>query len=91
MDKGDLAIDPRGLIFETYRMDGIRIEECRSVFLDWALGQAIGVDMNAALLELKGEYVATNPGHPMNEVIEEGLTRSAGPTGRKGGHSARTA
>lgn len=88
MNKGDLAIDPRGLIFESYRMDGIRIEECRSIFLDWALGQPIDVDMMAALEVLKGEYVAANPDHPMNLVIEEGLSRSAvAPTKRRGRRS----
>jgi len=35
--KGNLSIDPRGLIFESYRIDGITIEECRMIFLDWAL------------------------------------------------------
>ena len=90
MNKGDLDIDPRGLIFESYRMDGIRVEECRSIFLDWALGQAIGVDMNALLQVLKKEYVSKNPGHPMNEVIEEGLARSAEPVGRRGGRKRTT-
>ena len=35
--KGDLPIDPRGLIAEAYRMD-IGPEDCRTIFLDWALG-----------------------------------------------------
>ena len=30
--KGNLSIDPRGLIFESYRIDGITIEECRMIF-----------------------------------------------------------
>ncbi len=85
MKKGHLAVDPRGLIFESYRIDGIRVEECRSIFLDWALGQPLGADMAAALGILKAEYVDGNPDHPMSEVITEGLSRSASPTGRKGG------
>jgi hypothetical protein len=89
MNKGDLAIDPRGLIFESYRMDGIRIEECRSIFLDWALGQAIDVDMQAALKELEAEYVAANPDHPMNDVIAEGLKRSNVASGRRGGRKSK--
>ena len=35
--KGNLSIDPRGMIFESYRIDGITIEECRMIFLDWHL------------------------------------------------------
>ena len=35
--KGDLPIDPRGLIEEAYRME-LGPEDCRTVFLDWALG-----------------------------------------------------
>ena len=32
--KGNLSIDPRGLIFESYRIENITIEECRMIFLD---------------------------------------------------------
>ena len=30
-------LDPKGLIRESYRIEGITEGECRSVFLDWAL------------------------------------------------------
>ena len=36
MKKGD-ENDPKGLIFEAYRIDGITLPECRTIFLDWAL------------------------------------------------------
>lgn len=85
MNKGNMKVDPRGLIFESYRIDGIVVQECRSIFLDWALGQPIGVDMNAALEELRAEYVEQNPDHPMNEVILEGLSRTALKPKRRGG------
>jgi hypothetical protein len=29
--------DPKGLIFEAFRIDGITDAECRSIFVDWAL------------------------------------------------------
>ena len=29
--------DPKGLIADAYRIDGIDKAECRSIFLDWAL------------------------------------------------------
>ena len=38
--KGNLDIDPRGMIFESYNIEGISIEECRTIFLDWALETA---------------------------------------------------
>lgn len=89
MDKGNLAIDPRGLIFESYRIDGIVVEECRSIFLDWALGQPQDADMQQALSALMAEYGPANPDHPMTGVIAEGLARSARPGGRRGGRLAR--
>ena len=30
-------LDKKGLVYEAYRIDGIVAEECRSIFLDWAL------------------------------------------------------
>ncbi len=89
MNKGDLAIDPRGLIFESYRMDGITDGECRTIFLDWALGQPQGSDMTAALETLKAEYGIPQPDHPMSRIIEEGLSRAAAPAKRRGGRSRR--
>jgi len=89
MDKGNLAIDPRGLIFESYRMEGIRIEECRSIFLDWALGVASDTDMRAALFALRDEYALNHPDHPMSAIINEGLTRSEAKKGRRRGRASR--
>ena len=86
MDKGKLEIDPRGLIFESYRIDGIRIEECRSIFLDWALGVPMGDDLQAALRELKAVYADKAPDHPMSAIIRDGLQK-ASPTGRRRGRS----
>ncbi len=89
MDKGNLAVDPRGLIFEAYRIDGITAAECRSIFLDWALGVPAQVDMQAALNELRAEYIHANPSHPMNAVITEGLDKSAASPKRRGGRGGR--
>lgn len=75
MSKGDLDVDPRGLIFEAYRME-LGPEDCRSIFLDWALGleEGAGPAEVAILLEC---YGAANPGHPMTAVLREGLERPA--------------
>jgi len=89
MDKGNLAVDPRGMIFEAYRIDGITVAECRSIFLDWALGVPAQVDMRAALQELSAEYIRANRDHPMNAVIIEGLDKSAETPTRRGGRGGR--
>lgn len=83
MEKGNLVIDPRGLIFESFRIDGIRIEECRSIFLDWALGVPADGDMKAALETLQTEYAPKFPDHPMIAIIAEGLERAARAPGRR--------
>ena len=87
--KGGLEIDPRGLIYEAYRMD-IGAEECRSIFLDWALGTQLGADMRAMLQELLDAYAKDAPDHAMTAVLREGLEKANRPVGRRGGRS-RTA
>ena len=42
------ALDPRGLIRESYRIEGITEAECRSIFMDWALGTPVDADQAAA-------------------------------------------
>ena len=86
--KGD-ENDPKGLIFEAYRIDGIVKSECRSIFLDWALSLPMEQDTGRALRSLIAEYAEANPGHPMNEVMNEGLPRLATPR-RRGGWRSRT-
>jgi len=90
VDKGDLSIDPRGLIFESYRIEGITQAECRSIFLDWALGTEQGADMPGMLNTLLAEYGA-QADHPMTAVIKEGLSReqSAAAPKRRGGAMGR--
>jgi hypothetical protein len=83
--KGD-ATDPKGLINDAYSIEGITAGECRSIFLDWALSVPQGVDMTALIGALLARHVAQ--GHPMTEVLREGLEKS-GRTGRRGGRRAR--
>lgn len=88
--KGGLAVDPRGLIYEAYRME-IGPEEARAIFFDWAMGLPgpVGEGEIRALLEA---YAARYPAHPMTAVLSEGLARptsrrtrgSAGRTGPSG-------
>jgi len=89
MNKGNLDIDPRGLIFESYRIDGLGIEEARSIFLDWAMERA-GDDMRPQLECLLAEYGEAHPDHPMTKVITEGLDAPSKPK-RRGGRLGRKA
>lgn len=81
------AADPKGLIRESYRIEGIGLEECRSIFLDWALSLAPGVDAPEAMRVVLASYGIA--GHPMNAVLTEGLTRTPDGPGRRGGRAAR--
>ncbi|SFS08484.1 hypothetical protein SAMN05444714_1024 [Yoonia litorea] len=81
--------DPRGLIREAFRMDGIREAECRSIFLDWALGLPMAVDNHAAIRSLIATYQGTVPAdHPMLQVLTAALEGEATPR-RRGGRRAR--
>lgn len=85
--KGDLH-DPKGLIEEAYKIEGITKSECRSIFLDWALSLPVEQDTGQTLRHLSTRYEAEHPGHPMNAVIHEGLTGMAAPR-RRGGWRSR--
>ena len=57
----ELAVaDPKGLVRESYRIDGITLGECRSIFLDWALSLVTGQDVPTAINRLIAEYCAGN-------------------------------
>lgn len=80
--------DPKGLVRESYRIDGITLAECRSVFLDWALSLPAGQSPGPALTVLMQTYGAKAPGHPMTQVLHEGAAPAA-PPARRGGHAGR--
>ncbi|MFQ3184655.1 MAG: hypothetical protein ACI9RO_001480 [Alteromonas macleodii] len=85
MAKGD-ALDPKGLIEESYNIDGIVEPECRSIFLDWALSfQGVPVVGIAALLARHCNEAAD---HPMTVTLRAGLITPQ-PAMRRGGRSAR--
>lgn len=83
-------IDPKALIREAYRIEGIGPEECRSVFLDWALSLPVGADAHKAAAALVARYGVDAPDHPMTHVLRDADTRVTGPK-RRGGRSARVA
>ncbi|WP_347313319.1 hypothetical protein [Defluviimonas sp. SAOS-178_SWC] len=87
----DLTVaDPKGLIRESYAIEGISLGECRSIFLDWALSLAAGTDTREALRVLISHYPPGALGHPMNGVLTAGLAAPPKPA-RRGGRAARIA
>lgn len=88
MPRRDDLADPRGLIHESYRIEGIGEPECRSIFLDWAIGVPVGEDSTRLVRKLLGQYGAEFPDHPMTEVLRAALDAPARPA-RRGGASGR--
>ncbi|MCE5974577.1 hypothetical protein LZA78_13900 [Sinirhodobacter sp. WL0062] len=80
--------DPKGLIRESYRIEGITLSECRSIFMDWALSLAPGLEPFDAMRTVLATYGA-DAEHPMSKVLTEGLTHPPGGAGRRGGRAAR--
>lgn len=74
----DDATDPRGLIREAFRIEGITEPDCRSIFLDWALGHGAGADHRAMIETLLAQYADEPEDHPMRQVLLEGLNRRSG-------------
>jgi len=71
MPRGEHPADPRGLIFEAYRMQ-LGPADCRTIFLDWALGLPDGAG-EAEIAALLAHYGAAHPDHPMTTVLRAGL------------------
>ena len=81
-------LDPKGLIRESYQIEGITLAECRSIFLDWALSLPKDVDTQTALSDLHQIYADTYPDHPMTEVLIQGRQQMTAPR-RRGGWKGR--
>lgn len=84
-----LDIDARGVIHEAYRIEGITEQDCRTIFLDWAMFAPDTPPMADQLDRLLQVYGKDNPDHPMTAVIRQGLDRSRQKSGRKGGRMGR--
>lgn len=83
------ANDPKGLIREAFRIDGITSAECRSIFVDWALSLS-AADPKPAIAALLSQYGGAPADHPMKAVLNEGL--ATGPAARRrGGRAAHLA
>ena len=80
--------DPKGLVRESYRIDGITPGECRSIFMDWALSIPVDATVPDAVRVLIATYAVRNPDHPMNQVLQEALSVPEPPR-RRGGRTGR--
>jgi hypothetical protein len=78
------ALDPRGVIGEAYRIDGITPEDCRSIFFDWALGRGEAEGDPDAAAGLLARHEPAYPDHPMTEVLREGRRELRPPARRRG-------
>ncbi len=85
-----IAADPKGLIRESYAIDGITMDECRSILIDWALSLPLGADTIAATQHLLAHHGAGRGDHPMTQLLTLALTQGSSPT-RRGGRAGRIA
>ena len=81
-------MDPKGLIADAYRIEGIGPGECRTIFLDWALSLPEDVDQIMALRSLIERHAGQQDRHPMTTVMRDGLIQFGTPR-RRGGWKAR--
>ena len=80
--------DPKGLVRESYRIEGITPGECRSILVDWALSLPLDAPMKDAIRTVMAEYALGAPEHPMSAVLKDGLMTPDAPK-RRGGRAAR--
>lgn len=85
--KGD-RFDPKALIREAYRIEGIGAAECRTIFIDWALSLPGDVPAREALAALVTRHADPMPDHPMSAVLRGGLEDGGAPA-RRGGRRGR--
>ena len=86
MMKGDHN-DPKALIRESFNIEGIKIEECRSIFLDWALSLPNDTDARK-IIPLLIEQYGDKQEHPMLVTLKEGMIKTVSPI-RRGGRKGR--
>ena len=68
VNKND-PLDPKGLVREAYLIEGITSEECRSIFLDWALSLPDAQDARTAIDALIDRHSDVGEGHPLYRAL----------------------
>ena len=82
---GKHPCDPRDLIHEAYRIEGIGPEECRAIFFDWAMGLDGTLDPVEAAKRLHADLAAAHPDHPMSALLAQAAAGMATARGRRRG------
>ncbi len=77
-------LDPKGLIREAYRIEGIDAPMCRSIYLDWALSLPDGADAVAETAAHFARRRESDPDHPMTAILREGAESAVRPRARRG-------
>ncbi|MDP5360970.1 MAG: hypothetical protein NWP79_02315 [Paracoccaceae bacterium] len=81
--------DPKGLMRDAFAIDGISAPECRSIFLDWALGIPADLNTPDEARKVLAHYAPLHvDGHPMLETLQ-GALQESGPARRRGGRQGR--
>jgi len=80
--------DPKGLIRESYQIEGISLDECRSFSMDWALRLPVNSVDQEPIRSVLPPYNAPQD-HPMSVVLAEGLSRAGETPARRGGWRGR--
>ncbi len=88
MEKRKHLSDPRGLIYESYRIAGVTAGECRSIFLDWALGIPENEDFKEHVVAMLTTHSHGATKHPMTGILRAALTSSPKPQRRGGKRGA---
>ena len=78
---------PKALIRESFNIEGIKLEECRSIFLDWALSLPNDADAGK-IIPLLIEQYGDKQEHPMLVTLKEGMIKTVSPI-RRGGRKGR--
>lgn len=85
----DQMFDPKGLIKDAFAIAHIRPEECRSIFLDWALSVPAEHDTQQEVARLLAHYGVLHPAdHPMLQTLHAAQGVAKAPR-RRGGRKAR--
>ena len=75
--------DPRGLIREAYRIEGLDEAGCRAIFFDWALGLPADTDPANAARELIAHHADAPERHPMTQLLREATAGGPRRRGRR--------
>lgn len=82
--------DPKGLVRESYAIEGITLAECKSIFIDWVLSLTSSTPAPEALRVLLATWSEGREDHPMTLILTEALTAPQAPR-RRGGRIGRQA